>query len=111
MRYRRGHISLADTNDIPLLLTIRNARAITYDQICSLARIDGIAGSKRIVHWRLSTLGTTGSGPAIQDYHFLSPTGFFPYSLGRRRLAAPPPRTPIHPPTPKETRATTPDLP
>ena len=60
MRYRRGHISLSDTNDVPLLLTIRNARAITYDQICSLARIDGITGSRRIVHWRLSRLERSG---------------------------------------------------
>jgi hypothetical protein len=60
MRYRRGHILLSDANDVPLLLTIRNARAITYDQICSLAYIDGIAGSKRIVHWRLSRLERSG---------------------------------------------------
>jgi hypothetical protein len=60
MRYRRGHISLSDTKDVPLLLTIRNARAITYDQICAIARFDGIAGSRRIVHWRLSRLEVSG---------------------------------------------------
>jgi hypothetical protein len=60
MRYRSGHISLSDAKDVPLLLAIRNARAITYDQICSLARIDGLAGSKRIVHWRLSRLEKSG---------------------------------------------------
>jgi hypothetical protein len=60
MRYRRGHISISDAKDVPLLLTIRNARAITYDQICSLAQMDGIEASKRIVHWRLSRLERSG---------------------------------------------------
>ena len=60
LRYRKGHISVSDTKDVPLLLTIRNARAITYDQICSLAHIDGIAASKRIAHWRLSRLEQSG---------------------------------------------------
>jgi len=60
MRYRRGHISISDAKDVPLLLTIRNARAITYDQICSLAHMDGIETSKRIVHWRLSRLERSG---------------------------------------------------
>jgi hypothetical protein len=60
LRYRKGHISVSDTKDVPLLLTIRNARAITYDQICSLAHIDGIAANKRIAHWRLSRLEQSG---------------------------------------------------
>jgi hypothetical protein len=60
MRYRRGHISISDAKDIPLLLTIRNARAITYDQICSLAHMDGLETSKRIMHWRLSRLERSG---------------------------------------------------
>ena len=60
MRYRRGQISISDAKDVPLLLTIRNARAITYDQICSLAHMDGIEASKRIVHWRLSRLERSG---------------------------------------------------
>jgi len=60
LRYRRGHISISDAKDVPLLLTIRNARAITYDQVCSFAHIDGVETSKRIVHWRLSRLEQSG---------------------------------------------------
>ena len=56
MRYRKGYIALSDTRDVPLLLTIRNARAITYDQICSLALVEGQESSRRSVHWRLTRL-------------------------------------------------------
>jgi hypothetical protein len=41
MRYRKGYIALSDDRDVPLLVTIRNARAITYEQICSLALLKG----------------------------------------------------------------------
>jgi hypothetical protein len=60
MRYRRGHVSLSDEKDIPLLITIRNARAITYDQICAIAIQDDLAGSRRVVHWRVSRLEQAG---------------------------------------------------
>lgn len=56
MRYRKGYIALSDERDVPLLLTIRNARAITYDQVCALAVTDGLEASRRSVHWRLSRL-------------------------------------------------------
>jgi len=41
MRYRRGFIALSDDRDIPMLVTIRNARAITCDQICALLLNNG----------------------------------------------------------------------
>lgn len=41
MRYRKGYIALSDNRDVPLLVTIRNARAITYDQVCALSSIEG----------------------------------------------------------------------
>lgn len=56
MRYRKGYIALSDNRDVPLLLTIRNARAVTYDQICSLALVEGQESSRRSVHWRLTRL-------------------------------------------------------
>src|SRR5260370_8165632 len=100
MRYRRGHISLSDTNDVPLLLTIRNARAITYDQICSLARIDGIAGSRRIVHWRLSRLDRSGLVPRIK-YDLLFSHPYFSITCpGSEVLASAPPPPPPPPPPP-----------
>ena len=39
MRYRRGYIALSDDRDVPMLLVIRNARAITCDPILSLIHI------------------------------------------------------------------------
>ncbi len=56
MRYRKGYITLSDERDVPLLLQIRNARAITYDQVCALLLADGLESSRRSVHWRLSRL-------------------------------------------------------
>jgi Replication-relaxation len=56
MRYRKGYITLSDDRDVPLLLTIRNARAITYEQICSLALLEGRESSRRSLHWRLARL-------------------------------------------------------
>jgi len=60
MRYRKGYIALSDDRDLPLLVTIRNARAITYDQICKIACIDGLEKTRRSVYWRLSRLERNG---------------------------------------------------
>ena len=60
MRYRKGYIALSDDRDLPLLVTIRNARAITYDQICALAYFKGQETSRRSVHWRLTRLEKHG---------------------------------------------------
>jgi hypothetical protein len=51
---------MSDSKDVPLLLSIRNARAITFDHLSALACIDGLAKSRRIVHWRLSRLERLG---------------------------------------------------
>jgi hypothetical protein len=56
MRYRKGYIALSDSRDVPVLLLIRNARAITFDQVCALAAIEGNESSRRSVYWRLSRL-------------------------------------------------------
>jgi Replication-relaxation len=60
MRYRKGYIALSDDRDLPFLVTIRNARAITYDQICKIACIDGQEKTRRSVYWRLSRLERNG---------------------------------------------------
>jgi hypothetical protein len=60
MRYRKGYIALSDNRDLPLLVRIRNARAITYDQICKIALIDGLEKTRRSVYWRLSRLERNG---------------------------------------------------
>lgn len=56
MRYRKGYIALSDERDVPVLLLIRNARAITFDQICAVATMEGGESSRRSVYWRLSRL-------------------------------------------------------
>jgi hypothetical protein len=60
MRYYKGHIVLSDERDVPVLLHIRNARAITFDQLCELLSLDGIERLRRSVHWRLSRLVENG---------------------------------------------------
>jgi hypothetical protein len=60
VRYRKGYIALSDERDLPLLMTIRNARAITYDQICKIACVDGLEKSRRCVYWRMSRLESNG---------------------------------------------------
>jgi hypothetical protein len=60
MRYRRGFIALSDDRDIPMLVTIRNARAITCDQICALLLNNGPETCRRSVLWRLDRLERNG---------------------------------------------------
>ena len=60
MRYRRGFIALSDDRDIPMLLVIRNARAITCDQICTLLLNNGPETCRRSVLWRLDRLEQNG---------------------------------------------------
>lgn len=56
MRYRRGYIALSDDRDVPMLLVIRNARAITCGQICALLLNNGTEKCRRSVLWRLDRL-------------------------------------------------------
>ncbi len=56
MRYRKGYVALSDERDVPVLVLIRNARAITFDQICALATMEGGESSRRSVCWRLKRL-------------------------------------------------------
>lgn len=56
MRHRRGYIVLSEERDVPLLLDIRNARAVTFDQIFSLSVFDRREHDRRCVHWRVTRL-------------------------------------------------------
>ncbi len=86
MRYRKGYISLSDNRDVPILLTIRNARAITFDQVCSLASIEGHESSRRSVHWRLSRLEGCGLVQRVPYDRFFSQPIFAITSLGLQFL-------------------------
>lgn len=60
MRYYKGYIALSDACDVPVLLHIRNARAICLDQLCELLALDGIAPPSRSFRWRITRLETAG---------------------------------------------------
>ena len=72
MRYRRGFIALSDDRDIPMLLVIRNARAITCDQICTLLLNNGPETCRRSVLWRLDRLERNGLVERIDCGRLLS---------------------------------------
>jgi hypothetical protein len=82
MRYRKGYIALSDDRDVPVLVTIRNARAITYDQVCSLSSIEGPETSRRSMHWRLSRLEESGLIQRMTYDRFFSQPIFAITSLG-----------------------------
>jgi hypothetical protein len=56
VRYYKGHIALSETRDIPVLLHVRNARAICFDQLCELFSLEGISERARSLRWRLARL-------------------------------------------------------
>jgi hypothetical protein len=60
MRYRKGCIALSEEHDLPVLLYVRNARAITLDQIYRLLVSDRTDTVRRSVLWRMSRLETSG---------------------------------------------------
>jgi len=56
MRYRKGHIAISEERDVPTLLHVRNARAITLDQLWQLLALDKLEGSRRSAQWRVARL-------------------------------------------------------
>lgn len=60
MRYYKGHIALSETRDVPVLLHVRNARAICFDQLCALLWLDLLAERPRSLRWRLARLEKAG---------------------------------------------------
>jgi hypothetical protein len=60
MRYYKGFIALSDAYDVPVLLHIRNARAICTGQLCELIALDGIEQPARSFRWRIARLETAG---------------------------------------------------
>ena len=60
MRYRKGHIAISEDRDVPTLLHVRNARAITLDQLWQLLAFDKIEESRRSAQWRIARLEKSG---------------------------------------------------
>jgi len=66
MRYPRGYIALSDANDVPVLLHIRNARAIQFDQLHDLILFDSGAAAVNSLRWRVARMEKNG---VIQRFH------------------------------------------
>jgi hypothetical protein len=60
MRYYKGHIALSDTLDVPMLMHVRNARAICLDQLMDLLAHEGISQPPRTFRWRVARLENAG---------------------------------------------------
>ena len=60
MRYRKGMIFISDSRDIPLLLLIRDSRAISISQLIDDLMFDAIETNSRSIHWRLNRLIASG---------------------------------------------------
>jgi hypothetical protein len=60
MRYYKGHIAVSETRDVPILLHVRNARAICFDQLCDLISHEIPTERSRSLRWRLARLERAG---------------------------------------------------
>lgn len=83
MRYRKGHISINDERDIPMLLLIRDSRAITLKQLYEEVSLRRYETSTNSSYWRLRRLQTTGFIDVIND---AGPCGEPVYTITHRGL-------------------------
>ena len=60
MRYRKGAISINESRDIPLLLLIRDSRAITLQQLHCMLPILNIETNRNSAYWRIRRLEQNG---------------------------------------------------
>ena len=60
MRYRKGVTSISPERDIPVLLAIRNSRAILPAQLCEDLQLQGLERNRRTAYWRFQRLITSG---------------------------------------------------
>lgn len=67
MRYRKGYIAISEQRDIPMLLTIRDARAITLNQLYEEVVLRGYETSTNSVYWRLRRLQSTEFTDLMKD--------------------------------------------
>jgi hypothetical protein len=60
MRYRKGHVAISDTRDVPVLLIVRNARAVTMSQLVDELFHAGLESNLRSTYWRVTRLANIG---------------------------------------------------
>ena len=84
MRHRKGHITISVERDIPVLLLVRNARAIRSRQLYEMLLLDGMEPSRPTALWRLTRLIQTGLIGEIGEIRFF---GEPVYAITRNGLA------------------------
>ena len=60
MRYRKGSISVNDSRDIPMLLLIRDSRAISLEQLYAILPLLKIEANRNTAYWRIRRLEENG---------------------------------------------------
>ena len=71
MRYYKGYISLSEACDVPVLLHVRNARAIHFDQLSDLISHEMEATLSRSLRWRVARLEKAGLIFRLEMYRHL----------------------------------------
>ena len=84
MRHRKGQISISEARDIPILLLVRDARAIRSRQLYENLLLTGLEGNRRTVCWRLSRLIHCGLIAPLRRLDFIGETV---YAITRTGLA------------------------
>ena len=71
MRYYKGYIALSETCDVPVLLHVRNARALCVDQLRELLSHEMLAVIVRSLRWRVARLEKVGLVARFNEQRFL----------------------------------------
>lgn len=71
MRYYKGYIAVSDTRDIPVLLLVRNSRAICFDQLCELLKHEMMSAIVRSLRWRVTRLEKNGLVARLDGQRYL----------------------------------------
>jgi len=71
MRYYKGYISLSNTSDVPVLLHIRNARALSFIQLRDLLSFDLVGEISRSLRWRVARLEKAGLIKRLEGYRHI----------------------------------------
>ena len=86
MRYFKGFIDISDDRDVPMLLHIRNARAISFRLLRQLLLFEGPEKSRRSIDWRVTRLQQQGLVERVEQDRFLGEPFFVISPMGLRLL-------------------------
>jgi hypothetical protein len=86
MRYFKGFIVISSERDLPVLIHIRNARAISFRQLRLLLFLEGIEKTRRSADWRVTRLQHHGLVERIEEDGFLGEPFFVITANGLRVL-------------------------